>query len=162
RRRCAPTSCTGGPTGCRTPTCRRAPAGAPASGRRARPAAPGRRSRSSRNRDSCAASPLRCRPGSAARRGGSDRYRSLIFNSRWFAVLAVLDVQVPHFERVVLNERPPWLDFVAHQDGKDRVGFDVVLDADAEQAALGGIHGGLPELRRVHLAQALVALDREA
>jgi hypothetical protein len=44
-------------------------------------------------------------------------------------------IQVPHFQRVVLDELAPRLDFVAHEDGEDRIGFDVVLDADAEEAA---------------------------
>src|SRR5436305_1298569 len=77
-------------------------------------------------------------------------------------VFLPLHIQVPHFQRVVLNERPPRLDLVAHEDGEDGVGVDVVLDLHAEEAALGGIHRGLPELRRVHLAEALVALDRKA
>src|SRR5436305_3142548 len=75
--------------------------------------------------------------------------------------LSPLHRQVPHFQRVVLNERPPRLDLVAHEDGEDGVGVDVVLDLHAEEAALGWVHRGLPELHRVHLAEALVALDRE-
>src|SRR5947209_8014688 len=73
-----------------------------------------------------------------------------------------LHVQVPHVQRILLDERPARLDFVAHEDGEDGVRVDVVLDLHAEEPALGGVHGGLPELGRVHLAETLVALDRKA
>src|SRR6202035_5949863 len=73
-----------------------------------------------------------------------------------------LDVQVADVERVGLDELPPRLDLVAHQDGEDRVGLDVVLDPHLQEAAALGGHGGLPELLGGPLAQALVALDRQA
>ena len=38
----------------------------------------------------------------------------------------------------------------------------VWLDPDLEEGARLGIEGGLPELLRVHLAEALVALDGDA
>src|SRR5262245_58977851 len=73
-----------------------------------------------------------------------------------------LHVQVPNLQRVRLDEIPPGLDLVSHEDGEDLVGFDVVLDLNPEEPALRGVHRGLPELRRVHLAETLVALDRQA
>src|SRR6185312_6142427 len=73
-----------------------------------------------------------------------------------------LHVQVANVQRVLLNERSPGLDLVAHEDGEDGVGVDVVLDLHAQQAALGGVHGGFPELRRVHLAATFVALNGNA
>ena len=42
------------------------------------------------------------------------------------------------------------------------VGLVGLVDLDLEQGALVRVERGLPELLRVHLAQALVALDREA
>src|SRR5262245_60399893 len=72
------------------------------------------------------------------------------------------DVEVSHVERVLLDELPPRLHLVSHQGGEDLVGLVRVLDLHLEQRARPGIHGGLPELRRVHLAETLVALDFEA
>src|SRR6516165_1541778 len=72
------------------------------------------------------------------------------------------DVEVPHVERVLLDELPPRFDLVAHEGGEDLVGFVRVLDLHLQQRARLGIHRGLPELRRVHLTEALVALDIEA
>src|SRR6185295_14853187 len=62
-----------------------------------------------------------------------------------------LHVEVPHAERVRLDERAARLDFVAHQLGEDLVGGDAVLDLHLEQAPHAGIHGGLPELLGIHL-----------
>src|SRR5690606_10927407 len=71
-----------------------------------------------------------------------------------------LDVEVRDRQRVALDELPPRLDLVAHQRGEDLVRLDRVLDLDLHQPAGLRVDGGLPELLRVHLAQALVALQR--
>src|SRR5262245_64904755 len=71
------------------------------------------------------------------------------------------DVEVAHVERVLLDELPPRLHLVAHEGGEDLVGLVRVLDLHLQQRARLGIHRGLPELRRVHLTEALVALDLE-
>jgi len=65
-------------------------------------------------------------------------------------------------ERVVLNELAAGGDFVAHEEGEERVGLGGVLDIHFQQAALVGIHRRFEELLRVHFAEALVALDAEA
>ena len=69
-----------------------------------------------------------------------------------------LNIDIPRPQRVLLNEFAPRLDLVAHQHGEHPVGFDRVIDLHPEQAADFRIHGGFPQLRRVHLAQAFVAL----
>jgi hypothetical protein len=56
---------------------------------------------------------------------------------------------------------PARLHFLAHEGGEDAVGGDGVLDLDSQQAAHLGVHGGFPELFRVHLAQAFVALNAQ-
>jgi hypothetical protein len=53
-------------------------------------------------------------------------------------------------------------DLVAHQEREEGVGLGGVVDGDLEQPALLGVHRRLEELLRVHLPEALVALDREA
>src|SRR5690554_4054983 len=72
------------------------------------------------------------------------------------------DVEVLHAARVRLDELAPRLDGVAHQRREDHVGFGHVLDADFEERPRLRIHRRLPELLRVHLTEALVALDLEA
>src|SRR6185369_10071252 len=74
----------------------------------------------------------------------------------------LLDVQIDHVQRVGLDEVAARLDLVTHQDGEDLVRFDGVLDLDLQQDPVFRVHGGLPELLRVHLAQAFVALDAES
>src|SRR5688500_3162577 len=69
------------------------------------------------------------------------------------------DVQILHVLRILLDELPARLDVVAHQRREDLVGFDRVLERHLEDRARLGIHGRLPELVRIHLAQTLVALD---
>jgi len=51
-------------------------------------------------------------------------------------------------------------DLAAHQQAEHVGGGGRVLDPDPAQGAVPGIHGGLGQLGGVHLAQALVALDR--
>src|SRR3954470_6880582 len=73
-----------------------------------------------------------------------------------------LDVEVLHVEGVVLDELAARLDLVAHQGREHQVGFRVVLRLDLEQRADARVHRCHPELLGVHLAQALVAPDRDA
>ena len=61
-------------------------------------------------------------------------------------------------ECVGFDEVTAGFDFVAHEHGEDAVGFDGVVDLDAQEAAHCRVHGGFPELGRVHLTQAFVAL----
>src|SRR5262245_47844169 len=72
-----------------------------------------------------------------------------------------LNVEVLHIERVVFNEASARLDLVAHQHGEDFVGLDRVVDPDLQERAFFGVHRRLPQLLRVHFAQAFVALNRQ-
>src|SRR5512140_2969954 len=71
------------------------------------------------------------------------------------------NVQIRHVEGVRLDELAARLDRVAHEDREDLVGLDGVLDAHLQEAARGGVHRRLPERLGVHLAEALVPVDRE-
>ena len=48
-------------------------------------------------------------------------------------------------------------DVFAHQRAEDGFALGQVFELDREQGAALGVHGGLPELFRVHFAQTLVA-----
>jgi hypothetical protein len=65
-------------------------------------------------------------------------------------------------EGVLLDERAAGLDRVAHQHGEHLVGAHRVLHGDLEERARLRVHGGLPELLRIHLAETLVALEGRA
>src|SRR5690606_14565505 len=65
-------------------------------------------------------------------------------------------------QRVVLNKIAPWLHDIAHQRGEHLVCFVAMIDAHLQQRARLWIERGFPELFGVHLAKALVALDRQA
>src|SRR5258708_453555 len=65
-------------------------------------------------------------------------------------------------ERIVLDEFAARLDDIAHQFGEDVVGLVDLLDLDLQQRALVGVARGLPELIRIHLAEAFVALQLDA
>ena len=51
-----------------------------------------------------------------------------------------------------------WLDLVAHQHGEHAIGFNGIVNLHTQQTAHSGVHGGFPQLRGVHLAQAFVTL----
>src|SRR5687768_3593854 len=72
------------------------------------------------------------------------------------------DVQVPHVQRVVFDELPSRLDLVAHQRGEHLVRLGVVLGADLQQGPVLRVHRRRPERVWIHLAKALVAVDRDA
>src|SRR4051812_18071879 len=58
-----------------------------------------------------------------------------------------------------LDELLSWWNGRAHQHIECLVGGNAVLDRHLEQRPLNRVHGRLPELIRVHLAEALVALN---
>src|SRR5437899_13036413 len=74
--------------------------------------------------------------------------------------MLLLDVQVNDFLRVFLDVLPARFDGLPHEDREERVGGSGLLDRDLFQDSSRGIHRGLPEFIRVHLAQALLALVR--
>src|SRR5438093_13258888 len=61
--------------------------------------------------------------------------------------------------RVRLDEGATGFDVLAHQDGEHPVGLDRVLEIHSLQYAGLGVHRGLPELLRVHLAETLEPRD---
>src|SRR4051794_7781860 len=70
-----------------------------------------------------------------------------------------LDVEEPDILRVLLDELAAGLDVLAHERREDGVGGDGVIDRHLTQRAGRGVHGRLPQLFVVHLAETLVALD---
>src|SRR5439155_3404805 len=77
-------------------------------------------------------------------------------------IASALDVEVADLVVVALDEGLARGHFLAHELGEDRVGAYGVLDVHAEDGADVRVHGGLPELVRVHFAETLVALDGNA
>src|SRR5580700_2255776 len=74
----------------------------------------------------------------------------------------ISDVEILHAEGVVLDELAPRFDLVAHENRKDEVGLNGVVQPDLKHYAGIRVEGGLPELARVHLSKALVPLDLRA
>src|SRR5437868_15427363 len=72
------------------------------------------------------------------------------------------DVEVLHVERVRLDEFAARLDFVPHERREDLVRGVGIGELYLEQGAGLRVHGGFPELLRVHLAETLVPLNVEA
>src|SRR5450759_1329848 len=78
------------------------------------------------------------------------------------SVCRLSDIEEPHFLRVLLDERASRLDLVAHEHREDLVGrLDVFHGYDLERAR-HGVHGGVPQLVGVHLAEPLEALQLDA
>src|SRR5213593_530130 len=73
----------------------------------------------------------------------------------------ISDVEVSDIQGVVFDEAPARLDGITHENGKNLVGLYRIVDRDLQQCAGIGIHGGLPELFRVHLAETFIALHRQ-
>src|SRR5579859_3566219 len=58
---------------------------------------------------------------------------------------------------MALDEPAAWRNLIAHQHVEDLVGFYGFFDADLQDGTVRGVHGGVPECFRVHLAQTFVA-----
>ena len=71
------------------------------------------------------------------------------------------DIEIDDLERVALDEVAARIDNVAHERAEDLVGLVGMIDPHLEKDPPVGVERRLPELLGVHLAQALVALDRE-
>ena len=69
------------------------------------------------------------------------------------------NVQIGHAQGVFLDKFAPRFYLVSHEDGKDFIRFYRIFHANLQQGAGLRVHGRLPELFRVHFAQAFVALD---
>src|SRR5204862_4185120 len=70
-------------------------------------------------------------------------------------------VQVAHELRVLFDESAPRLHLIPHQRLEQLRGLHRVFHRDLEERALRRVHGGVPELIGVHLAESLVALDHD-
>src|SRR6266545_6709805 len=70
-----------------------------------------------------------------------------------------LDVEVLDVERVVFDELPARLDLIAHERGEHQVRLGVILRLHLQERALRGVHRGLPQRFRIHLAEAFVTID---
>src|SRR2546430_14708240 len=71
----------------------------------------------------------------------------------------VSDVEFGDRQSVLLDELAAWLDRTTHEGREDSVGGPRVLDLHLHEPSCLRIDGRLPQLLRVHLPQALVALD---
>src|ERR1700743_2813890 len=69
------------------------------------------------------------------------------------------DVEEPDVLGIALDERAPRLDVFTHQHAEQLVGLGRVVHRHLAQHTASRVHRGLPQLGRVHLAQALEALD---
>src|SRR5699024_5065359 len=65
-----------------------------------------------------------------------------------------LDIQEADVLRVLLDEVAAGLDVLAHQHGENLVRGGGVIHGDLAQRAAVRVHGGVPQLGVVHLAQA--------
>src|SRR5687768_9640448 len=68
-------------------------------------------------------------------------------------------VEVGNLQSIGIDEFAARFHHIAHQRAEDLVGGNRVLDADLQQAARIRVHRGVPQLFRIHFAQALEALD---
>src|SRR6185312_4878313 len=75
--------------------------------------------------------------------------------------LPLLEVQVPDLAGLAADEVAPRLDALAHERAEGLVRFAGVAHRDLEQRSRLRVHGGLPELIGVHLAQPLEALHAD-
>src|SRR5438552_1725514 len=74
--------------------------------------------------------------------------------------MLLLDIQVHDFLRVFLDVLPARFDGLAHEDREEGVSGRGILDRHLFQDSSRGIHRGLPEFIRVHIAQARAAVVR--
>src|SRR5574340_451647 len=90
-------------------------------------------------------------------------YRTIVFMMSYLRLKdPILDVQIPHLERMTLDKCAARLDRVTHQDVENLICLHRILDRDLQKGALLGDRGRCPELIGIHFSQSFVALDREA
>jgi len=76
--------------------------------------------------------------------------------------LSLLNIQISHILGVFLDKLPPRFDRIAHKSREQPVGLFGIFHFNQQQRSGFGIHGGPPELFRVHLTETFVALYRDA
>ena len=59
-----------------------------------------------------------------------------------------------------LDKGPPRLHGISHQNREYLVGFDGIIQRHLENGPRLGIHGGVPQLLRIHFSKTFVALER--
>lgn len=78
------------------------------------------------------------------------------------AVSRRLNIDICRFQGVLFDEGTTWFNRIAHQGREQLVCSNRVFNGHAQHATAFRIHGGFPQLLRVHFAQTFIALDREA
>src|SRR6266487_1388678 len=73
----------------------------------------------------------------------------------------ISNIQIHDFQRVVLDELAARFDVFAHERRENIFSRDGILQLHPEERAGLRVHGGFPELRRIHFAEALEPRDRE-
>ena len=62
---------------------------------------------------------------------------------------------------MALNEIPARRHFIAHEHAKYYIGLSSAFNGHLLQRACIGIHGGVPQLLRIHFTQTFVTLNEE-
>jgi hypothetical protein len=85
--------------------------------------------------------------------------RAVFYYLLFFRALQVekLNIQIPDRLGMRLDELLARVDRVAHEHVKGTVCFGGIIHGHEHQGAIYRVHGGFPQLLRIHLAQALVA-----
>src|ERR1700753_459179 len=78
---------------------------------------------------------------------------SVTFESLYVSCRGASDVEEPDVLGVALDERSPRLDVLTHQHAEQLVGLGRVVQGHLEQHPVGRVHGGFPQLGRVHLTE---------
>ena len=77
-------------------------------------------------------------------------------------LFSALYIQLFYFQGMVLNKLPARLDLFTHQGRKDVIGIFCILNIYLEQGSFVRMHGGFPQLLRIHFPQTFVALQGAA
>src|ERR1700744_6683727 len=87
---------------------------------------------------------------------------SVTFESLYVSCRGASDVEEPDVLGVALDERSPRLDVLTHQHAEQLGGLGRVVQGHLEQHPVGRVHGGFPQLGRVHLTETLEPLHTVA
>jgi hypothetical protein len=69
------------------------------------------------------------------------------------------NIEVSHFQGMVLDEITPWFNLVSHERREHVIGNFDIIDFHLNQGTVGRIHGGIPERFRIHFPQSFVPLE---
>src|SRR5271157_6625862 len=76
-----------------------------------------------------------------------------------WTLVVLSNIEVLDLQRVLLDELAAWFDVITHESREEIIGGSSVVKPNLQERTTGWVHGGFPELLRIHLAESLESGD---